>query len=128
MGRSTAEFHSPGARDLGVAESAGAGGLSRSNLVCVRLVRLGAARACPGHDIVSPNGPTGHSLTNDFNLASNRGLILASFKQANGCKTAFLQSVEITAYSSRVSHALLDAANSTMYRYIMRDSIDQEGS
>jgi len=38
-------------------------------------------------------------------------------------EAAFLQGIKIASYSSRVSHARLDAANSEKYRYIMRDSI-----
>jgi len=56
--------------------------------------------------------PTGYGLTNHLDLASNAGLILASFVQANGLETAFLQGVKIASYTGRVSHVCLDAATS----------------
>jgi uncharacterized membrane protein YphA (DoxX/SURF4 family) len=38
-------------------------------------------------------------------------------------EAALLQAIKIASYSSRVSHAGLDAADTEKYRYIMRDSI-----
>jgi uncharacterized repeat protein (TIGR03803 family) len=67
--------------------------------------------------------PAGYGLPNHLDLASDGGLILASFVQADGLEAALLQSVKIASYTSRVSHVCLDAATSERYRYIMRESI-----
>ena len=68
--------------------------------------------------------PTVYGLADGLEAAGNGGWRLAAFVQANEFEAAIFQGIKIAAYSTRISHASLDATEPKMFLYIMRDSID----